>query len=173
MHFACHAAGGLFDRDDTALVLADRRVSTDELTAIAELRPRLVVVSACQGAQSEIAGLPDEAVSIGAALLAAGAACAIAALWPVHDAATALLMVRLYEHLDEGLEPPDALRLAQSWLRQLTEDDRFAFEAAHPLLRGELRRLPPDPDDPARASRSRPSPSRSAHSPTRTSGRDS
>jgi CHAT domain-containing protein/tetratricopeptide (TPR) repeat protein len=150
MHFACHAAGGLFDRDDTALVLADGRVSTDELTAIGELRPRLVVVSACQGAQSEIAGLPDEAVSIGAALLAAGAACAIAALWPVHDAATALLMVRLYEHLDEGLEPPDALRLAQSWLRELTEDDRFAFEAAHPLLRGELRRLPPDPDDPAR-----------------------
>jgi CHAT domain-containing protein len=74
----------------------------------------------------------------------------MAALWPVHDAATALLMVRLYEYLDEGLEPPEALRLAQRWLRELTEDDRFTYEVAHPLLRGELRRRPPNPDDPAR-----------------------
>ncbi|MDQ3769495.1 MAG: CHAT domain-containing protein, partial [Actinomycetota bacterium] len=151
LHLACHAAGGLFDRDDSLLFLADRSVTIEELTAIDELQPRLVVVSACQGAQSELAGLPEEALSIGAALLAAGAAGAIAALWPVHDAATALLMVRLYEHLDEGIEPPEALRRAQTWLRELTERDRHAFENAHPLLRGELRRLPPRPDDPARS----------------------
>lgn len=150
IHLACHASGGLFDRDDSLLALADGAVTIEQLTAIEGLWPRLVVVSACQAAQSELSGLPEEALSIGAALLAAGAAGAIAALWPVHDAATALLMVRLYEHLNDGIEPPEALRRAQTWLRDLTELDRRAFEAAHPLLRGELRRLAPDPDDPAR-----------------------
>lgn len=151
VHLACHAAGGLFDRDEAVLALADGIVTVGDLTEIANLQPRLVVVSACQGAQSEIAGLPDEAVSIGAAFLAAGAACAIAALWPVHDAVTALLMVRLYEILGQEEEPAAALRSAQRWLRDLTEADRHAFESDHPRLRYELRRLADRPRDPARA----------------------
>ncbi|MEI9899403.1 MAG: hypothetical protein WDN31_03885 [Hyphomicrobium sp.] len=40
------------------------------------------------------------------------------------DAATALLMAKFYDlHLGAGVDPPTALRRAQAWLRQATDDD--------------------------------------------------
>ena len=57
-------------------------------------------------------------------MLAAGSACVIASLWPVDDAATALLMSKLYDELSEDdLRAPEALRRAQLWLRSLTADE--------------------------------------------------
>jgi CHAT domain-containing protein len=141
LHFAGHARGGLYDRTDAAILLADGAVSALDLTDLASLDTRLVVVSACQSGLSEIVGMPEEALSIGTAMVAAGTACAIVSLWPVDDAATALLMVRLYDELiDNRLRPPEALRHAQCWLRDLTLDDQATFLTEHPLLEAELRR---------------------------------
>ena len=53
----------------------------DRASRLAELSARLVIVSACQSAQSMIAGLPHEELSIATAMLAARGACAIASLW--------------------------------------------------------------------------------------------
>lgn len=80
-------------------------------------------------------------ISIGTVLVAAGAACVIASLWPVRDDTTALLMTRLYyEMLEVGLRPPEALRRTQLWLRDLTDDELDSFLAAHPSLEREFRR---------------------------------
>ena len=58
--------------------------------------------------------LPDEAVSLPAALLVAGAGAAIGSLWAVPDAPTALLMARFYQLWQaEGHGPQEALRLAR------------------------------------------------------------
>ena len=151
LHLACHASGALFDPDEAGVLLSDGAVSAHDLTAVLELSTRLVAISACQTALSEIAGLPDEAFSIGTTMLAAGSACAIASLWPVHDMATALLMARLYDELIvRSQRPPEALGRAQLWLRDLTNEGEARFLLQHPALadefrerRAQNRRLPP------------------------------
>lgn len=141
LHLACHARGGLFDASEAAVMLASGAVPAVELTAVAQLDARLVVASACESALSEIAGLPDEVVSIATAMLASGSACAIASLWPVDDLATALLMTRLYdEMLVGGRRPPEALRRAQLWLRDLREEEEQRFLDRHPALAAEFDR---------------------------------
>ncbi|HWE15768.1 MAG TPA: CHAT domain-containing protein [Hyphomicrobiaceae bacterium] len=59
---------------------------------------------------------------------ALGAAGVLGTLWPVSDAATALLMAKFYELHMGGqagvkLAPPTALARAQAWLRQATNAD--------------------------------------------------
>ena len=151
LHLACHARGGLFDSADAAVELADDTVSAFDLTELPALTTRLVAMSACQSALSEIAGMPDEVVSIGTAMVAAGSACAVASLWSVDDAATALLMVRAYEEMRRnGRRPPEALRRAQLWLRDLTAAGEDAFLDAHPTLRAEFRHRAAAGDAPGR-----------------------
>jgi CHAT domain-containing protein len=141
IHLACHAGAGLFDAGDAAVQLADRLVYADELPALGGLRARVVAVSACQTAVAEITHMPDEVFSISTAMLGAGAACVIASLWPVDDASTAMLMTRFYEELfSMDSRPPEALRRAQLWLRELNNERESAFLAKHPALAAEFRR---------------------------------
>jgi len=141
LHLACHARGGLFDAGDAAIELASGPLPAGELPAITRLTTRLVVVSACQSAQATMGGLLQSEFSIASALLAAGAACVIASLWPVDDLASALLMTRLYQQLQGATPaPPEALRAAQRWLRELTEPQEQTFLERHPGLAAEYRR---------------------------------
>lgn len=138
LHLACHANGGLFDAEDAAVVLADGAVAADRLPEVGPLRARLVVVSACESALSEIAGLPNEVYSVGTAFLASGAASTVAGLWQVDDLATAVLMTKVYEEMLGGASrPPEALSAAQRWMRQLTARDLRAFLNDHPRLKDE------------------------------------
>jgi tetratricopeptide (TPR) repeat protein len=140
LHLACHASGGLFDDAETFLVLADGPVTISELTSV-HLHTRLVSVSACQSALSNIGRLPEELISIGTALFAIGSACVVASLWPVDDAATALLMIGLYrEILDHGLRPPEALRRSQLWLEGLTGAEVSDVLSRYPGLHEEFHR---------------------------------
>jgi CHAT domain-containing protein len=48
----------------------------------------------------------------------------LGSLWPVSDAATALLMAKFYDlYFESGLDPPAALSGAQAWLRDATSDE--------------------------------------------------
>jgi CHAT domain-containing protein len=135
LHLACHAGGGMFDLNNGGIALADRIVRPLELTEMAFLRARLAVASACQTAQAEILGQPDEVFSIGAILLASGSACAVATQWSVNDAAAAILMTRFYEVMfAEHLRPPEALRVAQLWLRDLTPEAEAEYLSRHQAL---------------------------------------
>ena len=141
LHFACHARSGLFDASEAVIELASGPLPASALTTVARLNARLVVVSACQSAQSTMGGLLQAEFSIAAALLAAGSACVIASLWPVDDLATALLMTRLYHELRHGtIAPPRALRSAQAWLRALSEEQEREFLDRHPKLAAEYAR---------------------------------
>lgn len=149
LHLACHGRGGLLDTDTPpAILLADGWLGAERLTEVAASRSRLAVVSACQSAVSNLNELADESISIGSVMMAAGTACAIVSLWPVHDLATALMMARLYEEsFSESLRPPEALRRAQLWLRQLDLGEEQDFLSRHPDLRAEFNRRA-DPDLP-------------------------
>lgn len=84
---------------------------------------RLFILSACQTAILDLHGARDEVRSLAVGALQAGAQAVLAALWPVDDEATYLLMVRFaQEWLPRiGQEPPAAaLARAQYWLRTVT-----------------------------------------------------
>jgi len=139
LHLACHARSGVWGESLPAVELADGDVEVTRLTELAELPSRLVTVSACQSAVVDITHMPEEAISVSTVLIAAGAACVIASLWPVRSDTTALLMTRLYEEmLGNALRPPEALKRAQLWLRDLTDDELGSFLVQHPSLESEF-----------------------------------
>lgn len=129
-HFASHGTFTWSDVRQSALILRDfERLSVGRLLDTSGLgRPRLVVLSACETGLSEITSNPDEFVGLPSTFMALGAAGVLGTLWPVSDAATALLMARFYElHIGEGLSPPTALHRAQAWLRQATNAEISAY----------------------------------------------
>lgn len=112
-----------------------------KLTALDMTSVRLVAVSACQSAVADISRMPEEGFSLATVLMASGAACVVASLWPVEDDTTAILMTKFYELMFlENLRPPEALRLAQIWLREMGWRERSDFLATHPSLAHEIRR---------------------------------
>jgi len=135
LHLACHGHGGLLDSRRNGLLLADGMLSGPEIATLGPIRARLAVASACQTAVVGVGDGGEEAFSVGAALLAAGASCVFASLWPVNDLATAMLMTHAYEQLKHGSTPVAALQHAQRWLRDITIGDARSFIDRHPTLR--------------------------------------
>jgi CHAT domain-containing protein len=84
-------------------------------------RPRLVVLSACETGLYDISSNPDEFIGLPGTFTALGASAVVGTLWPVSDAATALLVAKFYEfYMGQRLQPPTALWRAQGWLRRAT-----------------------------------------------------
>ena len=141
-HFASHGAFSWEDARGSALIMHNlapltvgQLLETDGLG-----RPRLVVLSACETGLYDIRSSPDEFVGLPGTFIALGAAGVLGTLWPVSDAATALLIARFYElHLGEGLSPPTALRRAQAWLRGATSEDLVSY-AKVAAARGRIER---------------------------------
>jgi CHAT domain-containing protein len=122
-HFASHGTFSWQDARQSALVLHGRApLSVGQLLETDGLgRPRLVVLSACETGLYDIGSTPDEFIGLPGTFTALGAAAVVGTLWPVSDAATALLIAKFYElHMAERLSPPTALSRAQAWLRQAT-----------------------------------------------------
>jgi tetratricopeptide (TPR) repeat protein len=153
LHFASHGEASLLGGGDAAVWLGDGPLPAAELAALRCPHLRLAVVSACQSGMSDTSQLPDEVVSVGAVMLAAGSASAVASLWSVPSLATAILMTRFYDELFvHGLPPAEALRQAQLWLRGLTEAREAEFLSAHPALADEFRHHAARGDIPGRRS---------------------
>lgn len=118
-HFACHGAADPVDPLNSCLELSDGPLTMRELLD-RRLPARLAVLAACETGVP-YAQLPDEAVSLPAALLEAGVPGVIGTLWPVQELPTLLITLRFYElWLGGRTEPAAALRQSQSWLRTAT-----------------------------------------------------
>jgi CHAT domain-containing protein/tetratricopeptide (TPR) repeat protein len=153
LHLACHGEASLLEGRDPAVLLADGAVTADELIAMRCPQLRLAVISACQSGMSDASRNPDEVVSVGAVMLAAGSAGAVVSLWPVHSLATAMLMAGFYERLcTYGDDSAEALRHAQCWLRDLTAVGEAEFLSSRPALADEFRRHAAARDLPGRRS---------------------
>ncbi|WP_165360822.1 CHAT domain-containing protein, partial [Candidatus Chloroploca sp. Khr17] len=152
-HLACHGRFGIEDTLESALLLAGdtrltlRELVTGDTTALAHVR--LAVLSACQTAIIDFRRVPDESIGLPGGFLQAGVPAVVGSLWSVNDLSTALLMHRFYELYlkgDTGLglapqAPARALRLAQQWLRSLTNEAMFAYFERHRQLK-EAQRVP-------------------------------
>ncbi|APR80239.1 TPR repeat protein [Minicystis rosea] len=122
LHFATHGVV----REDTPLLSAvllahGEALSVEDFMGLS-LNGALVVLSACQTGLGAGGG-GNEIIGLTRGLLAAGARAAIVSLWPVEDAATAVLMGELYRRIRAGASPVDALRCAQNHVRLLSGDD--------------------------------------------------
>jgi CHAT domain-containing protein len=129
-HFASHGGFSWQNARQSALLMhGPSRLTVGELLDANGLgRPRLVVLSACETGLHDITSSPDEFIGLPGTFIALGAAGVLGTLWPVSDAATALLIAKFYElHIGSGLSPPAALRGAQSWLREATSGDLDAY----------------------------------------------
>ncbi|MFJ2585006.1 CHAT domain-containing protein [Streptomyces sp. NPDC087538] len=103
----------------------------------------LVVLSACQTDLSKRDH--DEALTLTAAFVAAGARDVVGSRWLAQDSASALLMAVFHHRLVvDGLSPVDALRAAQVWMLDPHREDPGSLQGD--LLR-EMRR--PGHDRPA------------------------
>jgi CHAT domain-containing protein len=127
LHFSTHGLAGFSQPLDSFLLLANNERLT--LRDILELRlsARMAVLSACE---TSIPGtrLLDEVVGLPTGFLQAGVAGVVGSLWSVSDASTMMLVARFYDlWRGEGLEPPEALRQAQIWLRDSTNGEKEEY----------------------------------------------
>lgn len=122
LHLACHGIADLDTPLESGLLLAGNRwVTLRDLFGMT-LQVRLAVLSACE---TSLPGteLPDEVVALPTGLLQAGVAGVIASQWSVPDLATAILMTDFYRRWPD-LPPAVALRDAQQWVRDTTNDQK-------------------------------------------------
>jgi CHAT domain-containing protein len=131
LHFACHGSA-LLDRPlDSFLLLADgQRLRLRDLLGM-RLRARLAVLSACETSRPGT-DLPDEVVALPTGLLQAGVAGVVAPLWAVSDTTATMIVVEFYRSWRwDDMAPPDALRRAQRWVRDTTNEQKLdAWERA-------------------------------------------
>jgi CHAT domain-containing protein/outer membrane protein assembly factor BamD (BamD/ComL family) len=118
IHFTAHGTASRLSPLDSAVVLSPPQNAPEDFKLYARdvvqhpLHATLVTISACSG--SGVRTYAGEGlVGLAWVFLRAGSHNVIAALWPVSDAASPLVMDRLYSELQAGKPPDEALRIAK------------------------------------------------------------
>ncbi len=118
IHFVAHGTASRSSPLDSAVILSPAQKNPEDFKLYARdivhhpLQARLVTISACYGSGLR-SYVGEGLVGLAWAFLRAGAHSVIAALWQADDAATPLLMDRLYGELEAGRAPDEALRTAK------------------------------------------------------------
>jgi CHAT domain-containing protein len=109
-HFASHGMFSWEDARESGLIMHGRvALSVGSLLRADGLgHPRFVVLSACETGLYDIGNSPDEFIGLPGTFTALGASAVVGTLWPVSDAATALLMAKFYELYMGKQVPPQA-----------------------------------------------------------------
>ena len=111
IHFAAHGTASVHSPLESSVVLADGRLSAEQIIQ-APLNAELITVSSCSSAAGRTyAG--EGPVGLGWAFLRAGAQRVVASQWDVSDSATSKIMDHMYGSLEEGRDHADALRDAK------------------------------------------------------------
>ena len=118
IHFVAHGTASHLDPLESAVVLSANPGHSQEFRLYARniihipLRADLVTISTCYGSGSrEYAG--EGLLGLSWSFLRAGAHSVVGALWEVSDLSTPQLMDRLYDGMERGLAPDEALRAAK------------------------------------------------------------
>ncbi|WNZ44018.1 CHAT domain-containing protein [Leptolyngbya boryana CZ1] len=140
LHLSCHGTANLQEPLTSGLLMSDGLLTLKDildlnLTESATGGIRLAILSACETGLSGIENA-DEAISLPTGLLQAGVAGVIASLWAVSDLSTMLLITKFYDlWREQNLLPDQALRQAQIWLRDTTNEEKIAeFKAFIPAI---------------------------------------
>ena len=102
----------------------DQPLILETLREIRLKAARLAFLAACESGLTDTR-LPEEFIGLPVGFVQAGAACVIAALWPIRDDAAFLIVRKFYEFYlgaagEELQEPAAALHAALKWLRHVT-----------------------------------------------------
>ena len=128
LHFSCHGLADLDKPLQSGLVMAHDKILT--VKDVLDLRlngVRLATLSACETGIPGIE-LPEEVVNLPAGLLQAGVAGVAASLWSVAEFSTMMLMAYFYDRWRiDHLEPAQALRQAQIWMRDTTNAEKNEY----------------------------------------------
>ncbi|MEM1394847.1 MAG: CHAT domain-containing tetratricopeptide repeat protein, partial [Cyanobacteria bacterium P01_H01_bin.150] len=119
--FFCH---GYFEPKsplDSGLILADDKLTLGDLFTQLKLENcRLVTLSACETGLIDFNNTSDEYIGLPSGFIFAGSTNVVSSLWTVNAAATALLMIKFYEELQQQNSIVLSLNKAQLWLRDTT-----------------------------------------------------
>ena len=133
LHFSCHGSFNFESPQDSCLKLAESVGENDELDlskclTLSNLferefqldNCRLVILSACETGLIDFTNISDEYIGLPSGFLYAGSTSVVSSLWTVDDVSTALLIIRFYQNIKNGLTVAVALNQAQIWLRDAT-----------------------------------------------------
>ncbi|MEM9918384.1 MAG: CHAT domain-containing tetratricopeptide repeat protein [Bacteroidota bacterium] len=111
IHLATHACIDDEDPMFSKIFLTDDYLSNYDLYNF-DLNAELAVLSACNtGSGKLISG--EGVMSLARGFITAGCASTVMSMWSVDDCATSDLMLRFYQHLENGASKNDALRQAK------------------------------------------------------------
>lgn len=130
LHYSGHGGTNWQNPRQSGLLLAhDHMFTVADVQAMRHPGARLATLSACE---TGIPGrqLPDEVVNLASALVQVGFAGVVSSLWAVYNISTAMLMERFYRYWRvEGLSPVHALRAAQIWTRDTSNQEKADYFA--------------------------------------------
>ncbi|MCP4351665.1 MAG: CHAT domain-containing protein [Desulfobacterales bacterium] len=128
LHFSCHGITDFTNSLNSGLWMAyEEFLSLKDLWELRLKGVRMATLSACETGIPGVQ-LPDEVVNLASGLLQAGAAGVVSSLWLVSDLSTMMLMTRFYDNWREKkLEPVEALRQAQIWVRDSTNGEKLDY----------------------------------------------
>ncbi|MGH1397331.1 MAG: CHAT domain-containing protein, partial [Trichormus sp.] len=119
--FFCHGYFNFASPKDSGLQLADGNLTLADIITHFKLENcRLVTLSACETGLTDFTSTSDEYIGLPSAFLLAGSTNVVSSLWTVSATATALLMIKFYEELQQQNNIVLALNTAQRWLRNTT-----------------------------------------------------
>ncbi len=124
LHIATHAHAPDLPDALPYLVLNDGPFTTADLQA-AQVQRQLVVLSTCSGGDGPVY-IGSGVISMGNAILDAGASAVVHTLWPVDDRATSEVLELMYEGLNDGLPLSTALQQAKVRYMEAHQHDGLA-----------------------------------------------
>lgn len=132
-HFSCHGGQDLADPSHGGLVLHDRLLTVADISAD-EYRGNFVFLSACMTATGGFS-LPDEAITLAAALHYAGYRHVIGTLWSVYDDTAADVAQAVYRDMAAtgSLDPGRSARALHDAVRGLRDSGQVPPSAWAPF----------------------------------------
>jgi CHAT domain-containing protein len=129
IHSCHHAEFNLNDPLNSALKLSDGNITLGQLMSPSWRFDKTlsdVFLSCCETGLGT-PEITDDILTLSAGFLCAGARSVISTLWAVNDLATALFSLFYYQFRNEEKTRPEALKLAQIKLRNMTKDELNDF----------------------------------------------
>ncbi|MEH2423460.1 MAG: CHAT domain-containing protein [Nostoc sp.] len=115
------------EEDDKAVDLTKCLTLADIITHVKLEHCRLVTLSACETGVIDSRNTSDEYIGLPSGFLLAGSTNVVSSLWSVDATATALLMIKFYEELQQQSNIVLALNTAQRWLRNTSVQEFRAW----------------------------------------------
>lgn len=133
-HFSCHGSQNLADPSQGGLLLRDGSLTIADVSA-QQHEGEFAFLSACMTAVGGVR-LPDEAITLAAALHFTGYRQVIGTLWAVHDQTAADVAAMVYRDLTTGgrFDPTGSARALHAAVRSLRDDARVPAHAWTPFI---------------------------------------